>query len=308
MWVGPSSVRSVEGGANEEATMSDKFELSRRKMLAGLGTIGVAGAGAGMGTTALYSDSESSTGNTIEAGTSNMAVDFGLVEIDSSAPDAVDASIEGVDGDSARIDGGPAVNLNVGDMKPGDCIILRATVEVVGNPMYVALDAQNVDNSGGANPEPEDQTESEDDGELAENLDIVFGWDSDRTDLHDNSLEGSINADPNGTYAGDKFLTDAGNGILYRGRNEASGDPPGGHGGNGASATRIGDDGNADRGQVTHFIEVCLPESVGNIVQGDSVDFDLVWNAEQVRNNADPTDSDDLFGGDDPGEPNTTQS
>jgi|GEM_PF-715113 len=53
--------------------MTDKpnksIGLSRRKMLAGLGAIGVASAGAGLGTTAYFSDQQSFEGNTITAGT-----------------------------------------------------------------------------------------------------------------------------------------------------------------------------------------------------------------------------------------------
>ena len=64
----------MSGGPNDGETMTDKYELSRRKMLAGLGTIGVAGAGAGLGTSALYKDTEQITDNSITAGTLDMAV------------------------------------------------------------------------------------------------------------------------------------------------------------------------------------------------------------------------------------------
>jgi len=57
--------------------MSDNdIELSRRKILAGLGAVGAAGAGAGLGTSALFSDEESFTGNTIAAGTLDLKVDW----------------------------------------------------------------------------------------------------------------------------------------------------------------------------------------------------------------------------------------
>jgi len=58
--------------------MTDKANnsigLSRRKMLAGLGAIGVASAGAGLGTTAYFSDQESFEGNTITAGELDLSV------------------------------------------------------------------------------------------------------------------------------------------------------------------------------------------------------------------------------------------
>ena len=56
--------------------MRDEFELSRRKMLAGLGTVGVASAGAGMGTSAFFSDTEEFEGNSLVAGELDLKVDW----------------------------------------------------------------------------------------------------------------------------------------------------------------------------------------------------------------------------------------
>ncbi|WP_423751259.1 VWA domain-containing protein [Salinirarus marinus] len=54
----------------------DDFELSRRKALAALGTIGVASAGAGLGTSAYFSDQETFQNNQLTAGTLDMKVDW----------------------------------------------------------------------------------------------------------------------------------------------------------------------------------------------------------------------------------------
>ncbi|MEZ3117175.1 SipW-dependent-type signal peptide-containing protein [Halobaculum sp. MBLA0147] len=51
-----------------------RLELSRRRVLAGLGTIGVASAGAGLGTSAYFSDTEEFTGNQLTAGSLDMQV------------------------------------------------------------------------------------------------------------------------------------------------------------------------------------------------------------------------------------------
>jgi predicted ribosomally synthesized peptide with SipW-like signal peptide len=59
--------------------MSDKstsFELSRRKVLGGLGGVGLASAGAGLGTSAYLNDTESFEGNTISAGELDLKVDW----------------------------------------------------------------------------------------------------------------------------------------------------------------------------------------------------------------------------------------
>ena len=51
-------------------------ELSRRKVLAGLGAVGIASAGAGLGTTAFFSDSETFDDNTLTAGELDLLVDW----------------------------------------------------------------------------------------------------------------------------------------------------------------------------------------------------------------------------------------
>jgi len=53
-----------------------QFSVSRRKVLAGLGTIGIASAGAGLGTTAYFSDQETFQNNQLTAGTLDMLVDW----------------------------------------------------------------------------------------------------------------------------------------------------------------------------------------------------------------------------------------
>ncbi|ACV11489.1 hypothetical protein Huta_1313 [Halorhabdus utahensis DSM 12940] len=58
--------------------MSDEGKkVTRRRLLGGLVTVGAASAAAGAGTMALFSDTESSTGNTVQAGTLNLSFDSG---------------------------------------------------------------------------------------------------------------------------------------------------------------------------------------------------------------------------------------
>ena len=54
----------------------DTIGLSRRKVLAGLGAVGVASAGAGLGTTAYFNDTESFEGNQLTAGQLDLLVDW----------------------------------------------------------------------------------------------------------------------------------------------------------------------------------------------------------------------------------------
>ena len=55
-------------------TNKNNIRLSRRKLLAGLGAVGVASAGAGLGTTAYFSDTESFANNTLSAGELDLSV------------------------------------------------------------------------------------------------------------------------------------------------------------------------------------------------------------------------------------------
>ena len=56
--------------------MTDDFTLTRRKALAALGTIGVASAGAGLGTSAYFSDQETFQNNRLTAGELDMKVSW----------------------------------------------------------------------------------------------------------------------------------------------------------------------------------------------------------------------------------------
>ena len=53
----------------------DTIGLSRRKILGGLGAVGLASAGAGLGTTAYFNDTESFDNNTLTAGSLDLKVD-----------------------------------------------------------------------------------------------------------------------------------------------------------------------------------------------------------------------------------------
>lgn len=52
--------------------MNDSIVLTRRRVLSGLVTVGGASAAAGAGTVAYFSDTESSSGNTVQAGTLDL--------------------------------------------------------------------------------------------------------------------------------------------------------------------------------------------------------------------------------------------
>ncbi|QGX93571.1 hypothetical protein EI982_01555 [Haloplanus rallus] len=79
--------------------MSDqRFDLSRRKALAALGTIGVASAGAGLGTSAYFSDQETFENNQLTAGTLDLGVGYSTHYSDWSDGEGDGVSVRMYDG------------------------------------------------------------------------------------------------------------------------------------------------------------------------------------------------------------------
>jgi predicted ribosomally synthesized peptide with SipW-like signal peptide len=99
------------------------IDLSRRKALAALGTIGVASVGAGLGTSAYFSDQETFENNQLVAGILDMGVGYTAHYADWSSDES-----DGLDGDVVMYDGGPN--------EVGDAAELEAQVgtDAVGLP------------------------------------------------------------------------------------------------------------------------------------------------------------------------------
>jgi len=180
--------------------MTDKrIELSRRKLLAGLGSVGVASAGAGLGTTALFSDGESFENNSITAGTLDLKVDWEEHYYNSLGGGGQIGSVRQVDGESdvendevglpdprdpiiavdeddlsSFMDGttleqsGPVDNpspglVDLNDVKPGDFGEVTFSYHLSGNPGYVAMSAEKVADAENGVNEPEASSSEEDD-------------------------------------------------------------------------------------------------------------------------------------------------
>ncbi|MBO4247646.1 hypothetical protein IL252_07430 [Halomicrobium sp. IBSBa] len=283
--------------------MSDKnsqlYNLSRRKMLAGLGAVGLASAGAGIGTSAFFSDREEFENNVLTAGTLDMSVSAEVVAANDYWVDNGELSI------SAVADAEDAVmGLVVDDIKPGDWAIVCFEIEVGDNPGYVQVCTEEFVETGGANPEPEQEAEgdTDNDADLGEyllttvwqsyddsgaktglsTLDPVFNNASNQLGLPYGApdLDGVVAADTHFTNAreADAILAAANGGYIIK---DAQGVP-----------LPIGSDSAGEDPDVADTYEFCLlielPYAVGNVVQGDSVGFDLVFKTEQVRNNETP--------------------
>jgi hypothetical protein len=263
-------------------TDNDDIPLSRRSLLAGLGTVGLASAGAGFGTTALFTDTEPLDGNALAAGSLNLSVEASVVGSSDGFP--------GVHFDPRDVVDGAAVSLAVDDVKPGDWFVVCFDLRVDGNPGYLRVSTADLSNHEGANPEPE--TDVDPPGDLGDAL-LVSAWREfgasvgDRHDL--SGLAAATNrGDPSANGTGYAEPDEDGvtpSGAEYTTLNEAHATY-----GTGVTLTDGSGDplvvGGGDTASWCVLFE--LPAAVGNEVQGDEVGFTLSFGTEQVRNNPTP--------------------
>lgn len=145
----------------------DKLNLSRRSMLAGLGTIGIASAGAGLGTSAYFNDTESISNNAVTAGELDLQLDWKNFYYGDELYTDVQEPTD---------DPGPMYTLD--DVKPGDfgggCISLH----ISDNPAYVWAGCEILSNAENGVNDPESEVDSDDDGdwdgELAESIHVAL--------------------------------------------------------------------------------------------------------------------------------------
>jgi len=132
---------------------NNKIGLSRRKVLVGLGAVGVASAGAGLGTTAYFSDEESFTQNEIAAGLFELDVtqSTNFVDQDGIGPDEMNFNAIGGADEPAELNDG---FLNITDAKPGDSYEYCWDICVNHNPGFVeiTLDSEEWAGNDSANP------------------------------------------------------------------------------------------------------------------------------------------------------------
>jgi predicted ribosomally synthesized peptide with SipW-like signal peptide len=272
------------------------YDLSRRKMLAGLGAVGLASVGAGLGTSAFFSDTESFTNNSLTAGTLDMSVSADVVAANQYWIDQGGLDISVV-ADSED----PVFGLQVDDIKPGDWAVICFEISVGDNPGYVQVSTDNFTEDGGVHAEPEIEAgDTDNDADLGEfllttvwqsyddsgdraglsTLDPVFNNASDDLDIdyaEPTDLDGVVDADAHYTNAREA------NGVLSGGYivKDDNGDP-----------MMVGSDSDGSDSEVADTYEFCLllelPYEVGNVIQGDSMGFDLVFETQQVRNNDTP--------------------
>jgi predicted ribosomally synthesized peptide with SipW-like signal peptide len=267
--------------------MKQEIDLSRRHVLLGTGAVGLASIGAGLGTSALFSDTETFQGNQLTAGTLDLVVEY----YTASKRGSLTASDQGVvNGDQEA-----TYSYTVTDVKPGDTGVLAFCPRVVTNDGWIWVGSETglVDYENGQT-EPEAEVDATDGGsldtpmsgagagELGDAIEVTVSYasgvtmDGDDVNCQDtrelNNPEGYTLAD---------LAAELTSGFLLDGdQDEASPDAdPSPYPGSADAATQEGP---------CLCIEWELPLEVGNEVQSDSISFDFSFVAEQARNNPDP--------------------
>ena len=175
-------------------------ELSRRKMLAGLGAVGLASAGAGLGTSAYFSDNEAFQNNSLTAGTLDLKLDYkttylgGPGRLDAvqamGYPEAKDLG-EGrylldqapsladmqewedlvqseefdfcsPEADEFLVNGDGIPVFTLDDVKPGDSGEVTISFHICDNPAYLQLSGAITENLENGQNDPELAAEGED--------------------------------------------------------------------------------------------------------------------------------------------------
>jgi predicted ribosomally synthesized peptide with SipW-like signal peptide len=249
-------------------TRKQSYDLSRRSVLLGLGTVGLASAGAGLGTTAYFSDRESFVGNSLQAGSLDLFVRY-------DATYDSDGAVENMaDEASGTVDGDPAGTFYVlDDVKPGDSGRVTFCFEVEDNPSYMWACGDLTQAENGMT-EPEAEVDATDDvGELAESIDATLSY---------CSADGSVLAEiADGTLLDLFGALNAG--VPLDGDARAGVFTPG-------EQTMYDDVVTPEQGDA-YVTGPCLcldweiPVSVGNEIQSDSLEMALTFHALQARHN-----------------------
>ena len=268
--------------------MSKQFTATRRNVLIGLGTVGIASAGAGLGTTAYFNDTESFLGNSMQAGEFDLRVKY-YGQYNEPGEPMFGQSNGIIDGVNSSIGGETVSESNFGyvvdDLKPGDDGFGEFCFQIVDNPGYVTMSGEVLADDENGYTEPEPTTEGDGDintpgdadgeGELLDALMVDVSY-SDGT--FTSTLGANASSYYPGTSKGDVF-----SGTLREFFTQEylfDADP--------STADADPVPGTDDIGA---FHEPCLlfefhvPTSVGNEIQTDILEFSITFTAVQARHN-----------------------
>jgi Ca-activated chloride channel family protein len=199
------------------------YNLSRRKLLAGLGTVGLASAGAGLGTSAFFSDREAFEDNRLTAGTLDLKLDYkatylgGPGRLDAvqamGYPDAEDLGdgrylldqaptpadmeawedlVQGEEfdfcspeADEFLVNGSGIPVFTLEDVKPGDSGEVTISVHICDNPGYVELFGDLSEAENGLTEPESEVDDTEESGELADAIEVCVWYDEDCDNVYE---------------------------------------------------------------------------------------------------------------------------
>jgi len=303
---------------------STRIDLTRRKALAAIGSIGVASAGAGLGTSAYFSDQETFENNQLTAGTLDMKVSWEEHYSDWSEDEAEYAHMN--DGDLVvddregfmnatlqeqfpdkqtrrELDAGTADPcealadvpddlekpvIQLGDLKPGDFGEVTFDFALCDNPGYVWLNGALRDENENGLTEPEADDPDEGDGvELADELQVTVWYDDGDNVLEDpETIVTDREFEPNPISSA--VSVSGADRIVAQGSLRDVLTQLAAGNGIPLDADPTDDARNCFTDSPTiHYLGFAweLPVDHGNEIQSDSVTFDLGFYTEQCRHN-----------------------
>jgi len=258
-----------------------------RKILFSLMVIGIAATMLGSGTLSYFSDSEIAMGNTFAAGTIDLKIDVNCSTHMQQWPCGGTIHVEKpICFDEKDLVEGDKV-FDWHDIKPGDFGEATISIHVYDNDAWFWMRFANIVEDGGILTDPECEEFGEVDlGELAENINVFLWKDEGVHDGFGNDpkeffpgREGDERCPPNGGE-GDNIFQERYEPVIFRG-----------------TLAELLYNNNPLFTEM--HIEACttyylgwaweVPTEVGNIIQGDTVTFDIEFYAQQYRNNENPT-------------------
>ena len=268
-------------------TKETRYHLSRRNVLAGLGTIGVASAGAGLGTTAFFNDTESVEAS-FEAGRLDLVVEYFT---------AFDQGSAGTGSDQGVVNGTQEAEYTytLADVKPGDSGVVALCPRVVTNDAWLWIGNNDglVDYENGQN-EPEGDVDSTGGGsigtantgagfgELSEAIEVTVSYAESVSRSGDTvtcETTRELN-NPEGYTLADLAKDLTGGFLLDGDQDEPSPDDD--------PTPYPGSENETIQQGPCLCIEWVLPTTVGNEIQSDGVEFTFSLVAEQARHNDAP--------------------
>jgi len=226
-------------------------------------------------------DGDANTPISLESGIDASGSGVGDIVIHSACGiESGDDLSEGVFGDQDSL-------VQLDDVKPGDSGEITFSLHLCDNPGYLWLTASNFTDLPGETPAPEP---TPDEGELAENTMVRIWYDEDCDNQHDDG-EQLVFGPGIGGYTGldgaNPATLAAAMDLIGASGPEGGMIPLDGDGDMGWNAGSTSEDRDCLPGEtgVCVGFEWWVPTSVGNVIQGDEVRFDLGFYAEQCRNN-----------------------